>query len=370
MIKVLVDGLPRTVGGIGTLIMNIVDKSREIDGGFEFEFLVPSGSRYLEILEKRKEKYYLVPPVSKTSEYKEAITKIVTDTHYDFLWFNNTSKVNIYLPRIAKKVGKCKVIAHIHGMSIEASQKRKMILTALDRLHAPEMYKLIDIPLACSKASAKYYYKNRKLLERSTVIFNGIVTSRFVFDEDDRKTVREELGLTEGDVLLGTVGRLTAIKNYPFIINMMKDLPDNYKLIIAGIGEDDKALQSLIDGSDLRSRCRLLGLRTDIPQLLSAMDVFLLPSFSEGMPFSVIEAQASGLPCVISDTLSDELDITGLVKNAAIDNGTKVWADKIMQISIGKNSRLEYSSKVREAGYDIDVACRQFTEILKKNTGN
>ena len=367
MIKVLVDGLPRTVGGIGSLIMNIVDKSREIDGGFEFEFLVPSGSRYFEILENRKEKYYAVPPVSKTSEYKEAITKIVTDTHYDYLWFNNSSKVNVYLPRIAKKAGNCKIIAHIHGMSIETSGKRKIILTALDRLHGPAMYKLIDIPLACSHAAADHYFKNKKLLERSTVIFNGIETDKLVFSEADRKKVRDGLEISDGEVLLGAVGRLTAIKNYPFIINMMKDLPDNYILIIAGIGEDDKALQQMIDENGLGGKCRLLGLRTDIPQLLSAMDVFLLPSFSEGMPFSVIEAQASGLQCIISDTLSSELDITGLVTKASISGEPSVWAQKILQLPIGKNNRLEYSSKVREAGYDIDVACTQFTEILKKN---
>lgn len=364
--KILVDGLPRTVGGIGTLIMNIVNTSRALGADIEFEFLMPSGSRYIDILTAKNEKFYLVPPVSKTKEYKEYLTKLFTENHYDFLWFNNTSKVNIYLPRIAKKVGHCKVITHIHGSSIEASGKRKVVMTILDKLNAPEMYRLIDIPLACSNVSARNYYRNKKLLERTTVIYNGIETDRFTYSESDRNAVRNELGIKDGEVLLGTVGRLTAIKNYPFIIRMMKNLPDNYKLIIAGIGEDEKLLDSLIKDNDLSSKCSLLGIRNDIPQLLSAMDVFLLPSFSEGMPFSIIEAQASGLPCIMSDTLSDELDITGLVNALPISGEPKVWADKIPQLDIGKSGRLEYSSKVKQAGYDIDVACRQFIDILNK----
>ena len=364
--KILVDGLPRTVGGIGTLIMNIVNKSRALGADIEYEFLMPSGSRYIDILTEKGEKFYLVPPVSKTKEYKAYLTRLFSENHYDFLWFNNTSKVNIYLPRIAKKVGHCKVITHIHGSSIEASGKRKVVMTVLDKLNAPEMYRLIDIPLACSNVSARNYYRNKKLLDRTTIIYNGIETDKYTFNDDDRNAVRNELNIEDSDVLLGTVGRLTAIKNYPFIINMMKDLPSNYKLIIAGIGEDEKLLDSIIRDNDLSSRCSLLGIRNDIPQLLSAMDVFLLPSFSEGMPFSIIEAQASGLPCIMSDTLSDELDITGLVKALPISGETKVWADKISESDIGKSGRLEYSSKVKQAGYDIDVACRQFIDILNK----
>ena len=366
MIKILVDGLPRTVGGIGTLLMNIVDKCREQGEDIEFEFLVPSGSRYLEILEKRNETFYQVPPVSKTSEYKNAITKLFEEHHYDFLWFNNTSKVNIYLPRIAKKVGLCKIITHVHGMGIEASGKWKLIYTTLDKLHANELYRLVDIPLACSKDAAKYYYRQKSVLDRSTVIYNGIETSKFTFDETARETVRSELGVSEDEILLGTTGRLTAIKNYPFIIEMLKDLPEKYKLIIAGIGGDEAMLNELIKSNGLQSRCRLLGLRTDIPQLLSAMDIFLLPSFSEGMPFALIEAQSSGLPCLISDTLSEELSITDLVSRASISNGSNVWATKIPQMNIGKASRMEYSSKVRSAGYDIDIACKQFAKILNK----
>ena len=364
--KILVDGLPRTVGGIGTLIMNIVNKSRALGADIEYEFLMPSGSRYIDILTKKGEKFYLVPPVSKTKEYKAYLTRLFSENHYDFLWFNNTSKVNIYLPGIAKKVGHCKVITHVHGSSIEASGKRKVVMTVLDKLNAPEMYRLIDIPLACSNVSARNYYRNKKLLDRTTIIYNGIETDKYTFNDDDRNAVRNELNIEDSDVLLGTVGRLTAIKNYPFIINMMKDLPSNYKLIIAGIGEDEKLLDSIIRDNDLSSRCSLLGIRNDIPKLLSAMDVFLLPSFSEGMPFSIIEAQASGLPCIMSDTLSDELDITGLVKALPISGGTKVWADKISETDIGKSGRLEYSSKVKQAGYDIDVACRQFIDILNK----
>ena len=364
--KILVDGLPRTVGGIGTLIMNIVNKSRELGENIEFEFFVPTGSRYLEILGEKKEKFYLVPPVSKTKEYKAFMTKLFQENNYDFLWFNNTSKVNIYRPRIAKNVGHCKVITHIHGSCIEASGKRKVVMTVLDKLNAHEMYGLIDIPLACSKVSARNYYHNKELLDRTVIIYNGIETDKFTYSESDRNAIRQELELTDNDILLGTVGRLTAIKNYPFIINMMRDLPENFKLIIAGIGEDDKMLENLIKENNLSSRCKLLGLRKDISQLLSAMDVFLLPSFSEGMPFSIIEAQASGLPCLMSNTLSSELDITGLVLSVTIDDAPKVWADEILKLHIGKTDRKEYSSKVKDAGYDIDIACRQFIDILNK----
>lgn len=357
--RILVDGMPRTVGGIGSLIMNIAEEAKKRGDDVVFDFIISDYSAYIPLLEEKGYKYFVTPRVKDTKKYKSSITTIFRENAYDFLWFNNTSKVNIVLPEIAKKIGGVKIIAHPHGVDFEEKGIKRAVFKFLDVLHKKRMFSLIDVPFACSEKAADVYYKhNKSLRENTKVIRNGIFASGYLFSTENRKRIRTDLGLTDEDILLGAVGRLTKVKNYPFLIDLMRNLPTHYKLIIIGEGEDHEVLQELIIRSEMSERCYLLGKKSNVNEYLSAMDFFLMPSFNEGMPYSIIEAQANGLRCLVSDTLSREMGITDLVSFASTKN-LNSWINYLQEKN-NKIDRKSYTERIRESGYSIEDSYNLF----------
>lgn len=351
--RILVDGMPRSIGGIGSLIMNIAEVAKNRNDDVRFDFIISDHSAYIPILEEKGYSYYIVPRISEAKKYKRCITEIFRNQQYDYLWFNNTSKVNIMLPEIAKKVGKTKIITHSHGVDIEEKGIKRIVFKILDSLHEKRMYSLIDVPFACSEEAADVYYKHdKKLREKTKVIRNGVFTSKYEFSAVNRKKIREELGLKDNEILLGAVGRLTKVKNYSFLIDLMKELPDSYKLIIIGEGEDHEALQKQIENLGLPGSCFLLGKKDNVNEYLSAMDFFLMPSLNEGMPFSIVEAQTNGLRCVVSDTLSKEVAITDLVSFASLEDSHE-WV-QCLKANIEEINRSAYTERIKAAGYSIE----------------
>lgn len=365
--RILVDGMPRTLGGIGSLIMNIAEYSKTCGDASDyiFEFIVTKGSLYTPMLNKKGYRYYIAPPVHDVKKYSDFITSLFKNNHFDYLWFNNTSKVNIMLPLCAKKHG-TKIISHPHGVDIEEKGVKRIAFKIIDYINQEKFYSLIDIPFSCSENAADIYYKgNRELRSRALIIKNSIYTSTFSYSENARSRIRRELNISTEDILLGAVGRLTAVKNYLFLVNVLAGLDKKYKLIIIGEGEERDQLKSQIKEKQLEDRCFLLGMKTNIYDYYSAMDMFLLPSLNEGMPFSIIEAQSEGLPCIISDTLSDELQITDLVSPVSIDSVVK-WTKKIECTELTDN-RCDYSTVMVNRGYSIEKTYENFTQIIKGN---
>lgn len=364
MIKILVDGMPRTVGGIGSLIMNMAEVARERKDDIRFDFIIPDHSAYISVLEAKGYTYFIVPSIGDVKEYRRCVTDLFTEHKYDYLWFNNTSKVNIFLPRLAKRIGGAKLITHTHGVDFEEKGIKRAAFIVLNALHEKEMFSLIDVPLACSEQAADVYYKHDKGLRNKTVVIrNGVFTSRFLFSSENRDRIRAELGLSNDDVLLGAVGRLTKVKNYSFLIDLMNDLPDRYALILLGEGEEHAALQDQIAGSRASGRIHLLGKKDAVNEYYSAMDYFLMPSFNEGMPFSVIEAQTNGLRCIVSDTLTREMAITDLVRFAPLEEKA-AWIDLLKEPETKDADRTAYVERIRESGYSIEESYDLFVESI------
>lgn len=362
--KILVDGMPRTVGGIGSLILNMAEVARNRKDDVSFDFIISDHSAYVPVLEEKGYTYFIVPSIRDVKEYRRCIASLFKEHTYDYLWFNNTSKVNIVLPRLAKRIGGAKLITHTHGIDFEEKGIKRAAFVALDALHEKEMFSLIDVPLACSEQAANVYYKHDKGLRNKTVVIrNGVFTSRFLFSSENRNRIRAELGLSNDDVLLGAVGRLTKVKNYSFLIDLMNDLPDKYTLILLGEGEEHAALQNQIAGSRASGRIHLLGKKDAVNEYYSAMDYFLMPSFNEGMPFSIIEAQANGLPCIVSDTLTREMAITDLVRFAPLVDKA-AWIDLLKEPETKDVDRAAYVERVREAGYSIEDTYDLFIRSL------
>lgn len=359
--RILVDGMPVNKGGIGSLLINIVRYNSKLEGSKknDFEFLLPENSEYRDELLANHCKCFFVPRII-SPFYKSVITKVFRENRYDYLWVNNTSKVNVALLKIAKEIGHVKIISHAHGIKTEETGLKGLIFKIIEYINYNKYCDLIDIPLACSRSSANYFYP-QKMRNKVKIVSNGIDIDKYRFDLRLRKSVRECLKVNEDEFLIGAVGRLTRVKNYMYLIDIMKLLPANYKCIILGDGEDKPILQSAVKKNGLNKRIRLLGSKNNVNEYLSAMDVFIMPSLNEGMPFSIVEAQVNGLICIVSDGVSRDSVVQNGISFISLKNMDK-WIETIENVD--KSYREKEYSKCMSC-YSIENSYYDLISVLK-----
>lgn len=228
------------------------------------------------------------------------------------------------------------------------------------------MPKLVpNVKIAPSTEAAEFVFgKNATRKGKVVYLKNAISVETFSFDERKREQKRKELGL-EDKFTVGHVGRLTHQKNHKFLLNVfaeiLKKLPDSV-LFLVGDGELRETIEKQAKDMNILNNIKFLGVRSDIPELLSSMDVMVFTSFYEGMPNTVIEAQASGLPCVISDSITKEANITGLVEYLSLEESAELWSQRAIEKRDWQ--RKDYSKEFSDAGYNISASAKYFEQII------
>ena len=167
-------------------------------------------------------------------------------------------------------------------------------------------------------------------VKNTIVLNNGIDFSKYE-KRKPKKIVRTELGISEDAFVVGHVGRFIAIKNHDFLLDVFKEIAKKNQssvLLLIGAGETKKHILERVKQEHIPNKIIFLENRTDIPDLMGAMDVFVFPSKLEGLPVTLVEAQKSGLPCVISDTITKQVTISNLVKRISLSQSAEVWADE------------------------------------------
>ena len=206
-----------------------------------------------------------------------------------------------------------------------------------------------------------------RMVKKEKVHFlkNAINLNEFSYSEESRKERRDEFGLTD-ELVIGHIGRFAEQKNHRFLIdvfeNVQKCMP-NVKLLLVGEGELRKDIEEYVKAKGIQEKVIFAGIRKDVSKLLSAMDVFALPSLYEGMPNVIIEAQASGLPCFIADTITREADLTGLVKYLSLEDAA-LWSSEIGTSIKKENVRAGQLQVMTEKGYDIHEEVQKFTMLM------
>lgn len=250
--------------------------------------------------------------------------------------------------RLAKRMGRITV-----GHSHSANPQRVGLTGVLKEKYSEKTEKYSDYALACGEKAGKWLFPHKKFY----ILNNAIETEKFLFDKVLRADVRRELGYRD-EIVVGTVGRLNYAKN-PFgileIIENAYNQNSKVRFLWIGEGELKSAIHDQMEQKGLSKCICMVGNRQDVNRMMQAMDIFILPSIFEGLPTSVIEAQAAGLPCLISDTVSKEADITGLCKFLPIEN-YHVWANEIQKMDI--EIRQNMKEKIVDAGYDIKTTAR------------
>lgn len=219
--------------------------------------------------------------------------------------------------------------------------------------------------LACSEAAGEFMYPGSDF----EVVNNGIDIGKFAFDEGRRRAFREKLGVAEDTLLLGHVGRFEYMKNHEFLIDAFAETAKRNStavLLLAGDGALRDETEQKVNRLGLRDRVVFLGVIEDMPSFYDGIDCFVMPSRSEGLPFSAVEAQCSGLPCVLSTGITRETALTDLVVFLDLSSGAEVWAKALN--SVDRNAQRKTSAqKAKEAGFDIEDVVEKLVSIYLKD---
>ena len=259
---------------------------------------------------------------------------------------------HVLLLSVAKKAGISIRVSHFHGSLVEPFFDR--IVHTFFRM---KIRSLATVYAGCSKEKAVYLFGEKGIRSNKwRLIPNTIQTERFKFNEAERKKKRELIGVADDEILLGAVGRVEKEKNHIFLIGVLKKLLRSMpkaKLIILGDGSEREKLQEKSRELGLDDKVILYGATDDVPGWLSAMDYYLMPSLSEGFPISAVEAQASGLVCLLSDRITKEADITAGVYHLPIDKGYGPWVSALKRFpSTSLDKRVSGAEAVKSAGFD------------------
>lgn len=260
--------------------------------------------------------------------------------------------------KMAQKYGVPVRVVHSHSTVVNGWHN--IFLHKYNRKH---LHKMATHFLACNEEARVWGFGNSKSFERSRVVPNGIDLNLYKYDIDHRREIREELNIPADSFVLAHTGGFRPVKNHAFIIEIFEKIkaqrPESL-LVLCGGGGNENEIKELINNKNLQNSVRLPGMRSDVNKILSAADSYIFPSLYEGLPFALIEAQASGLPVFASDTISPEVKLSDNITLLSLKKSADEWAEIILNY--------DYSSREAEIGeklkeYDISHSCEVLTEI-------
>lgn len=291
--------------------------------------------------------------------YIIALFRVLHKGHYDIIHIHGNSATAVIELQIAKLAGVKIRLIHNHS-----SRCRYRFL---NRLLLP-LYRLsFTQAIACSNEAGEWLYRK----DGFTILRNAITVKRFVFNLEKRIVMRHAFGFKDDEYVLGHIGIFMEAKNHPFLIEIFAKyhaLHPKSRLLLVGDGELRPLVEMAIDKNKVNDCVVLAGLRSDISDVLQAMDIFLFPSVYEGMPLSVVEAQASGLPCIISDTVTKLVNIGEDVIQLPLGKGTDYWVEYLSNLShrLSRQERCEKNMElITKAGYNIETEVESLMEIYK-----
>lgn len=330
MKKVLIVGLKDPAGGVESAVMEQVrhlDKN-EVRADFALFGNSFSFSEEIETLGGRV--IYLPSRVKKRAEYKAALKNLFKNEKYDAVWCNFSGLTNIDFLLEAKKAGINCRIAHAHTAQFAwGNILMKYLVPMMHYKNQRVIDKAATEMWACSPLAAEFMF-GKKNLSKVQVVNNPVDTDKYIRNDAVRQEVRKEFGISDDEKVIIHVGRMCVAKNQKFLLDVFSDvlkLDPTVRLLFVGDGELHNEVLSYAEQFNFGQSVIFAGTRTDVPRLLQAADAFLLPSVTEGLPVTVIEAEAAGLSCVVSkEAVHPMADVTGNVRFVSLEEPLSVWA--------------------------------------------
>lgn len=342
-------------GGLETMIMNYyrhIDRSK-----VQFDFIVHRNFEAFydkEILELGG-KIYRFPKLNPFSrDYLNKLDSFFAE-HKEYRIVHSHLDCMAGIPlKAAKKYGVPVRIAHAHNSN---QTKDKKYLLKL--IYKKNIAKYSTYLFACSRAAGNWMFGK----EQFTVLNNAIDAHKYCYNKEIADKQKSDLNV-QNNLLVGHVGRFAPQKNHDFIIDIFAEIlkkQTKSKLILVGDGELKNSIKDKAERLGISENIIFAGTRSDVPEILQAMDVFLFPSKFEGLGIAVIEAQAAGLPCIISDKVPIECKKTDLVEQLSLEASAKEWADAV--INAAKMPRKNTIDEIKSAGFDICENAKQLEKF-------
>lgn len=356
------------LGGIQTFIMNtyraIVKK------GIQYDFLTFHSRKQFfedEITELGGRMYKIPSRRDGWLKTRKALSEFF-DKHkeYDVVHYH-TSSLSFLAPlEIAQKKGVSIRIVHSHSTNAPGGR----IHAVLHRINRKRVKTIATDFFACGTLAGRWMFSGSGCENKVKLINNGIDIAHYSFDPIIREKMRDQLGV-KGCFVIGHVGRFSEVKNHHFLLRVFKEYllssgDEKARLLLIGDGALRTQIEDQAKKLSIFDKTVFLGARKDVAELLQAMDYLVMPSLYEGFPVTAIEAQAAGLPCVLSDSITGDAVIKENVQMLSLSLTPLIWAK-----AIAKNTpRLVDNTSLISAGYDMKQTVDSLYNVYSKGSTN
>lgn len=369
MYKILIHGMNNSIGGTESVIMNYY---RKLNGSeIHFDFLCNKKLSYeKEIISSGSKIYYLTSKSKHPFLYRRKIENFFkNNAHlYDCIWANESGLANIDYLKLAKRYGIKKRVIESHTTSVLYSGVTKPIKNFLHNKHKKIIEKYATDFWAVSKEASMWLYP-KKVWSNTQIIKNAININHFSFNLQKRYDIRKKYNLTDNYVI-GLVGRLSPQKNQLFVLDILKNINiPNAKVVIVGDGPDRDKILMKAKELNINNKILLPGAQKDMQAWYSAFDCYILPSLFEGLSVSGLEAQANGLPILVSvGSRPHDLKVNNNFSYLSLNKSVDVWCNQIKNIKKNQKrlSQANIISNFNKSGLNLDNEYVKVKKLLVK----
>ncbi len=339
-------------GGAETMVMNYY---REIDRSkVQFDFVVHREEKgdYEDEVTALGGKIYRMMPLRPQNirKYKRQIAKFF-DEHPEYqIIHGQCSESGYFFYKEAARRDIPVIIAHAHNSHVKIDVKWFFRTWMKYRMRP-----YLTHYFSCGAEASEWLF-GKKMAQKAIILKNAIDTRIYQFDTKTRGKKRDELYIRETDMAICHVGRFDKVKNHAFILDIFAEVlkkRTDARLLLIGDGVLREQTEQKAKQMGIYEKVSFLGVRRDVNELLQAADVMVFPSLFEGLPVTLVEAQSTGLPCVISKTIPSEVIITDLIEQVALSETTEFWAEKLIAAAKQLHERANYTKDIAKAGFDI-----------------
>ncbi len=352
-------------GGAESMIMSLY---RNIDREYlQFDFVVNDSNReyaYEQEIRQLGGRVYRLPALSlkNIKTYKAAWAELLENhPEWKIVHIHHTSTAPVSIP-VAKKAGRT-TIAHSHTAGSDGSLKSRLKIAS----RYPVRH-LADYLLACSVPAAQWMFGGKA--KDAVVLSNAIDVDSFLPDKTARERVRAEMGFEPDQKVIGHVGRFMEVKNHTFMLDVLRALvkkDPEVAMVLVGDGPLKTQVQEQAERMGVADNVVFTGVRPDISDLMQAMDAFIFPSLHEGLPVTLVEAQASGLSCLVSDTVSQDVKLTDCIEFMSLNASADRWAERLLAMC-AQGQRPDNRHELSAAGYGVQDNARWLENFYHKIT--